>query len=78
MSDYEMMVAPLMEMKTNCGVAKTVADVPISRDSLRRLRPGRWLNDELINGYVELVNQVSSKSLVMNTFFFQKILDEQA
>ena len=28
----------------------------VSNESLRRLRPGTWLNDELINAYVSLVN----------------------
>ena len=28
----------------------------VSNESLKRLRPGTWLNDELINAYVSLVN----------------------
>lgn len=52
----------------------------VTNESLRRLRPGIWLNDELINAYSCLVNsrlsaaQASSrKTLCLNTFFMSKL-----
>ncbi|TNV80992.1 hypothetical protein FGO68_gene15811 [Halteria grandinella] len=54
----------------------------ISRSSFERLQPGRWLNDEVINAYIKLINdRTAQKSLtnayVMNTFFYT-MLEEMA
>lgn len=75
-TEFDKHVLPLLETKTNCKVAETVCGNPIHRDSLRRLRPECWLNDELINGYVELINQSQGKSLVQSSFFFEKLKDQ--
>lgn len=32
------------------------ANYRITKGSLERLLPGRWLNDEIINAYVSLIN----------------------
>lgn len=35
------------------------------------MRPGKWLNDEIINAYVRLINmRKASKGYVLNTFFY--------
>mmetsp|Transcript_20603 Transcript_20603/g.27819 ORF Transcript_20603/g.27819 Transcript_20603/m.27819 type:complete len:158 (+) Transcript_20603:983-1456(+) len=34
----------------------------VSNESMKRLKPGVWLNDELINAYVYLVNQRLAKA----------------
>ena len=59
-------------------------NIPIKKDSFRRLRPGNWLNDELINFYVELLNErdVSlsakypdrKKSVYFSTYFTEKLM----
>ena len=47
------------------------ADYFVTRGSLERLKPGRWLNDEILNAYVKLVNRRQlNKAYAMNTFFF--------
>lgn len=51
------------------------ANYTISRGSLARLKPGKWLNDEIINSYINLVN-LRTKDLglihayTFNTFFY--------
>ena len=43
----------------------------INRGSFERLRPGKWLNDEIINAYIRLVNlRKSMKGYAVNTFFY--------
>ena len=55
----------------------------VSNDSLRRLRPGTWLNDELINAYVSLVNtrlraqKSGPRMLCLNSFFMTKLEADQ-
>jgi hypothetical protein len=48
------------------------------RGSLERLGPRRWLNDEVLNGYVALINSVPKPVFVMNTFFFTMLEDMHA
>ena len=56
----------------------------VSNESLKRLRPGAWLNDELINAYVCLVNtklaraasKATKKMLCLNSFFMTKLESE--
>jgi Ulp1 family protease len=33
----------------------------ISRPSFNRLKPGKWLNDEVINAYIKLINDRSAQ-----------------
>jgi Ulp1 family protease len=36
-----------------------------------RLRPGTWLNDEVVNAYVSLINEEDpANTMAFNTFFF--------
>ena len=59
-------------------------NIPIKKKHFRRLRPGKWLNDELINFYVELLKgrdrNLSAKypdrkkSVYFNTFFMEKLI----
>ncbi|KAF9533707.1 hypothetical protein CPB83DRAFT_939663 [Crepidotus variabilis] len=37
------------------GIITTVNKIPIQRADFRRLKPGKWLNDELINAYMQLI-----------------------
>ena len=46
----------------------------VEDSSMQRLKPGKWLNDELINAYASLVNQRIAKQtnysiMCMNTWF---------
>src|SRR6185312_3181587 len=49
-------------------------NIEIKREDLQKLKPGRWLNDELINFYVELLMERSKKTATtchfFNTHFF--------
>jgi Ulp1 family protease len=43
----------------------------VTRGSIERLRPGKWLNDEIINAYIRLINlRKSMKGYALNTFFY--------
>lgn len=48
--------------------------------NLRTLKPGQWLNDEVINAYLRLVDgeleNSSSRVRVVNTFFFDQYLKD--
>jgi Ulp1 family protease len=51
-----------------------------------KLSPGKWLNDECINGYISLINQREAakcgdshpKSFAFNTFFYTMMQDMHA
>lgn len=49
----------------------------VDSNSLVRLRPGQWLNDDVINFYLELIKTRSKDQggnvSSMNTFFYQKL-----
>lgn len=54
----------------------------ISKQSFDRLRPGKWLNDEIINAYVSLINQREKlenqgqvQTFAFNTFFYEMLLE---
>ncbi|BEJ13213.1 hypothetical protein CspHIS471_0303870 [Cutaneotrichosporon sp. HIS471] len=60
----------------------TVGAEQINAASIRRLRPGQWLNDEVVNCYAQLINLRSSKGdpsdrvHCWNSFFYQKLSDQ--
>lgn len=50
----------------------------LTRSSFDKLQPGKWLNDEIINAYIKLINARSAQrglknAYVLNTFFFTLI-----
>ena len=57
-----------------------IAGMPITRLTMQRMKDGALLNDELINAYMELINERSTakshlpKVYCMNTFFLEKLL----
>jgi sentrin-specific protease 1 len=68
------------------GVISKIAKEQVSDSDIRRLRPGQWLNDEVINFYGQLISSRSmeaeaakenEKKLlnvhVFNTFFWPKM-----
>ena len=51
----------------------------INRDSLQRLKPVLWLNDELVNSQMHLINLMHFESLKCHCFtsyFMSKLVDE--
>ena len=42
-------------------------------ESVKRLWPVRWLNDEVINEYMKLISKGNPDTLCLQTFFFAKI-----
>ena len=54
----------------------------IDKASFQRLRPGSWLNDELINAYTCLINKFlansTKKMLCLNSFFLTMLEDMKA
>ena len=75
-------------LKSYCNIETGFVD-SIQRESMRRLKPGKWLNDEVINYYFVLLRKrdaelmkdaVSSGSTKRRSHFFQsffmsKLLD---
>jgi Ulp1 family protease len=41
--------------------------------SLKRVWPPRWLNDEVINEYMKLLNKNNKTTVCLQTFFFTKL-----
>lgn len=50
---YEAILKKMKKVKKVCRIK----NYSVSNQSLKRLKPGIWLNDELVNAYVYLVNQ---------------------
>ncbi|CAK9783544.1 unnamed protein product [Cutaneotrichosporon oleaginosum] len=54
----------------------------INATSIRRLRPGQWLNDEVVNCYAQLINARTAKGdhsdrvHCWNSFFYQKLSEQ--
>jgi hypothetical protein len=62
--------APQLD-KEEVVIRNDQANYFITRGSIERLRPGKWLNDEIINAYIRLVNlRKSMKGYAVNTFFY--------
>jgi Ulp1 family protease len=53
---------------TDIVIDNTQADYRVTRGSLKRLNPGQWFNDEIVNGYISLINQ-RDKALNQNSVF---------
>ena len=59
-------------------------DIPITRGKLKCLEPGSWLNDEVINFHMKMLQERSASgdayapSWFCSTFFFSKLTNEQA
>ncbi|WOO79693.1 Sentrin-specific protease [Vanrija pseudolonga] len=57
--------------------AATLGSAELSSSSLQRLKPDVWLNDEVINFYVELINTRAKDDgrplHCLNTFFYEKL-----
>lgn len=56
------------------------ANYQIVKGSFERLKPGNWLNDDIINAYISLINLRtqslgSKKAYIFNTFFYTMIED---
>lgn len=48
----------------------------ISSKSIMRLEPGTWVDDEIINGYINLLDHKNKPTtLALNTFFYQFLCD---
>ena len=53
----------------------------VSNESMRKLRPGTWLNDELINAYATIVNKrllarSDCRMMCLNTWFVGQLENE--
>lgn len=61
----------------------TVHGIPLTKDSLRRLVPPEWLNDEVVNGYVQLLRERSGcrvapaagPMLFLSSFFYARMFE---
>lgn len=75
----------LIEIITSSNVASEATVVKsdlyqLTKSSFERLGPGQWLNDEVINAYIALVNKRERgsgaiSSFAFNTFFFTQLQD---
>jgi len=52
------------------------ANYQLTTGSLERLNPRKWLNDEVVNAYISLVNlRPGQNAYIMNTFFYTMLED---
>jgi sentrin-specific protease 1 len=58
-------------------IKNDTANYILTKSSLERLKPGRWLNDEVLNAYISLVNlrSTTTHAFVFNTFFYTMLED---
>jgi Ulp1 family protease len=66
------------DQKSEVVIDNKKANYFVTRGSLERLKPGRWLNDEILNAYISLINQRSYENnlkhaYVMSTFFYTQL-----
>lgn len=68
-----------MDAGTEPVINNQVANYTLTKSSLERFKPGRWLNDEILNAYISLVNlRQPSQAYVFNTFFYTMLEDMHA
>lgn len=70
---------------SSLDVITEVFDIPIRVTSMQRLMPGKWLDDEIINAYMMMLNdrdqrlcrQIPSRRCTrfFNTFFYSKLME---
>lgn len=70
----------LLEKKK--GTIAEIGNVPVTREDLVRLKPNAWLNDEVINFYVELLKKREMEKgkgnegcYFQNSFFYAKLYE---
>jgi len=59
--------------KEDVVIRNDEANYFITRGSLERLKPGKWLNDEILNAYIKLINMRKGPfkgGFALNTFFY--------
>lgn len=68
----------------NTIIEKNKYDIDITYGKLICLNPGKWLNDEVINYYMQMLsdenkrlNKNDPKSLYLNSFFLTKLLEKR-
>ncbi len=60
------------------GIVSSVGRVQVSARDISKLKPGQWLNDEIINFYVNLIQLRAGregplKVFCFNSFFWTKL-----
>lgn len=70
----------MSDLQNSGQILNKVNGIELTGNSLRRLKPGAWLNDEIINMYLTLLERRSNdlgnkvpKVKVMNTFLYSKL-----
>jgi hypothetical protein len=58
------------------GFLNKGSNIQIAGKDLQCLMPERWLNDEVINASIALVNVVNTNFLVLSTHFFAKLMED--
>ena len=71
-AQIETILAPKDEELTICKVG----DINIKYKDIIKLKPGTWLNDELVNAYVKLLPTNKGKYFIHNSFFYTKLESE--
>ena len=80
---FEKKARDLITSKKENNEAVRCSEYTIDSASFKRLRPGCWLNDEIINAYTHLINKQLANStnknmLCLNSFFLTMLEDMQA
>jgi sentrin-specific protease 1 len=47
-----------------------VGDIPVTYSDIQLLTPGTWINDELVNAYINLLPNAEGRHFIHNSFFY--------
>jgi Ulp1 family protease len=75
-NQLDLLKAQVLEDFKSLNLTKSTEHLQAS--SLQRLWPPRWLNDEVINTYFQLLNASTTRSFCLNTFFFEMCKTESS
>lgn len=65
---------PEYENKATTILTTSSNGTPITIGNLRTLKPGVWLDDEVINYHLSLLQKCNGKNLYLNSFFYSKLM----
>ena len=73
-TDWQDLVTQIYNLEDADSVIIESNSYSLQKSSFMRLKPGVWLNDEVMNAYVSLVNEVDpANTIAFNTFFYTQL-----
>ena len=73
-TDWQDLVTQIYNLDEADSVIIESNSYSLQKASFMRLKPAVWLNDEVMNAYVSLVNEVDpANTIAFNTFFYTQL-----